>query len=250
MIMRWCISKGLLTALLAVVVAGAGAVTSDTLRISYEEVMPSDSLSVQEEAYDAQLASLTSKLSKYERRVEHYQRFWNFLIPKQLIFQYAGNMGMFSVGLGWDYGHHRNYETNLLFGYLPKFNSSSAKMTMTIKQNFIPWHAPIDDVITFEPFTCGIYFNTVFGSEFWQSQPKRYPDSYYDFLSTKVRINIFIGERLTLNVPDSRRKFIKGITAFYEVSTCDLYIRAMIQDKQVSLWDIIGLSLGLKFQLL
>ncbi len=65
-----------------------------------------------------------SALTNYERRVYRYRRLWNFLIPTQTVIQYAGNMGVVSVGMGWDYGNHRQYETNLLFGYLPRFNSS------------------------------------------------------------------------------------------------------------------------------
>ncbi len=40
----------------------------------------------------------------------------------------------------------------------------------------------------------------------------------------------------------------KSISLFYEISSCDLYIRSKIQDRSVSLKDILGLSLGIKFQ--
>ena len=82
----------------------------------------------------------------------------------------------------------------------------------------------------------------------WQKQPARYPDSYYPFLSTKMRVNVFVGQRVELTLPHNRRKFVKSITAFYELSTCDLYIRSLVQDSHVRLVDIFGLSLGLKFQ--
>lgn len=198
----------------------------------------------------SQNAADSSALTEYERRVYRYRRMWNFLIPTQFITQYAGNMGMISMGVGWDYGNRRQYESNLLFGYLPRFDSNRAKLTMTIKQNFVPWRIPIANDFNVEPLTCGIYFNTVFGHEFWGREPQRYPDKYYEFLSTKVRINIFAGQRFTAIVPRNRRKFVKSVTAFYEVSTCDLYLRAMVQDSKVSLWDIIGLSIGLKVQAL
>lgn len=193
----------------------------------------------------------TATNTRYDRRVYKYRRLWNFLIPTQSIIQYAGNMGMISTGIGWDYGNHRQYETNLLFGFLPKFHSSNAKMTMTLKQNYIPWRIYTSlEYLNFEPLSCGIYFNTVFGQEFWGKQPKRYPDKYYPSLSTKVRVNAFVGQRITIIVPHNKRKFIKSLTAFYEVSTCDLYIRAKVVDSKVSIWDILSLSLGMKFQLL
>lgn len=189
------------------------------------------------------------ELTRYERHVQRRQNLWNALIPTQIVGQYAGNMGLFSIGMGWNYGRHRQWETQLLFGYLPKFNSDRSKATMTLKENFMPWRVGIGEHFMLEPLSCGLYVNSVFGHEFWDRAPKRYPDKYYPLLTTKVRFNVFVGQRLTLKIPESRRKFVKSTTLFYEFSTCDLYIRSMVMDREVTLWDIVGLSLGFKLQL-
>lgn len=47
-----------------------------------------------------------------------------------------------------------------------------------------------------------------------------------------------------------RRHAAKSVTLFYELSSCDLYIRSKIIDGTVPLKDIIGLSIGLKLQTL
>lgn len=192
--------------------------------------------------------SAAAGTDRYHNRVHRYRKHWAALIPTQFVWQFAGNMGLLSTGVGWNYGRRDQWETNLLFGFLPKYQSSRVKMTMTLKQNFVPWNIYIGKGWFVEPLTCGLYINTVFGSEFWGKQPKRYPDRYYPFLSTEGRINIFVGQRIGVITPKNRRKFVKDITAFYEISTCDLYLRSMVQDGHVSLWDIIGLSLGLKLQ--
>lgn len=231
------------------VLAGAAPVTGGVPASEPSDTVVGPSGAVECGAVGVEAAD-TASFTRYDRRVYRYRRLWNFLIPTQIVTQFAGNMGMISAGVGWDYGCHRQYETALLVGYLPKFHSSRAKMTMTVKQNFVPWKLPVGRYFNVEPLSFGLYVNTVFGSEFWHKQPKRYPDKYYPFLSTKARINVFVGQRFTAIAPSNRRKFVKSVTAFYEVSTCDLYIRAMIQDRNVSLWDIIGLSLGLKMQVL
>lgn len=187
--------------------------------------------------------------TRYDRRIHRFRQHWASLIPTQSIIQYAGNMGLISIGIGWEYGRHKQWETDLLIGYLPKFQSKRAKLTMTLKETFIPWNVTLSNNFFLEPLTCGLYINTVYGHEFWSRQPGRYPDKYYEALSTKARINAFLGQRIGVYVPHSRRKFVKEIRLFYEVSTCDLYIRSMIQDSDVSLWDILGLSLGMKLQL-
>ena len=186
----------------------------------------------------------------YDKRVLKYRKHWAGLIPTQIILQNAGNMGFVSIGAGWDYGKHNQWETNLLFGILPKHDSSRSKLTITLKQNYVPWVKYINEKWMAEPLSCGVYLNTVVGDEFWGRQPDRYPHKYYEFLSTKVRANIFIGQRLTKIIPFNKRKTIKSITSFYEISTCDLYLRSFIKDSYLTVWDIIGLSLGVKIQLL
>lgn len=198
--------------------------------------------------------------SDYERRVELRQRRWASLIPNLFVVQNAGNMGVLSIGTGWSYGHH-HWETQLLWGYIPKHESSRGKLTMTLKQNYIPWNIPfsqsknssVADIAkgwSFSPITASIYLNTVFGHEFWKSQPGRYPDKYYEFMSTKFRLNVALGQRITFEIPRNRRKYAKNITLFYEISSCDLYIRSKFLDDSIPLKDIVGLSIGVKLQTL
>lgn len=69
-------------------------------------------------------------------------------------------------------------------GVLPKYQSDCTKLTFTLKQNYIPWSLQIKESrFSAEPLTCGMYFNTVFGDEFWVNEPDRYPKGYYGFSS-------------------------------------------------------------------
>ena len=88
------------------------------------------------------------------------------------------------------------------------------------------------------------------GSEFWDNQQSSYPDKYYEPLNTKVRIHVFLGQRITKIIPANKRKFLKSISAFYEVSACDLYVRLLVMEKKVRLQDIMCLSVGVKMQIL
>ena len=114
--------------------------------------------------------------NSYDRRVRRYRRHWAALIPTHTKLQFAGNMGLLSFGFGWDYGKRNQWETDLLFGFVPKYESDKAKATFTLKQNYIPWSLQIKESrFSAEPLACGLYFNTVFGDEFWVSEPERYP---------------------------------------------------------------------------
>ncbi|MDE7085196.1 MAG: hypothetical protein K2O48_00710, partial [Prevotella sp.] len=120
--------------------------------------------------------------SKYDKRVLSYRKHWAALIPTQFVVQNAGNMGVLSAGIGWDYGKREQWETDLLFGYIPKNQSTRGKLTMTLKQNYLPWSFELKNGWSIEPLQASIYVNTIYGHEFWRAQPARYPDKYYDFM--------------------------------------------------------------------
>lgn len=184
--------------------------------------------------------------SRYDKRIHRYRKHWEALVPTQLMVQTCGNMGLFSIGIGWDYGKRRQWETDLLLGIIPKYDSDNAKVTLTLKENYIPWSINLKKGWAFEPLECGLYLNTVFGHDFWTKQPTKYESGYYPF-STRIRPNLFLGERIYKEIPKNKRKFIKGFTFYYELSTNDIYIMRLYHDGgKAEFWDIFGLSFGLK----
>lgn len=187
--------------------------------------------------------------SRYDRRVHRYRKRWEALIPTHTKLQFAGNMGLLSIGTGWDYGKRNQWETDILFGFLPKYESKRAKVTFTLKQNYIPWSLSIKNgPWSIEPLACGLYFNTVFGDEFWVNEPERYPKGYYGF-SSKIRIHAFLGQRITCVIPPRLRIRAREITWFYELSTSDLYLISAIGNKHLKPQDYLSLSFGVKLQL-
>lgn len=198
---------------------------------------------------DAVIESQTRE-NRYDRRVHRYRRHWEALIPTHTKIQFAGNMGLLSFGTGWDYGRRNQWETDVFFGVLPKYDSKRTKLTFTVKQNYLPWSLQIKQSrFSVEPLACGMYLNTVFGDEFWVNEPERYPKGYYGF-SSKVRIHAFLGQRITYDIDPQRRFTAKEITFFYEISTCDLYVVSAFTNKYLKPKDYLSLSFGIKLQLL
>lgn len=187
------------------------------------------------------------KRSFYDKRVHRLRKNWERIIPTHSKIQFAGNMGLLSFGTGWDYGKHNQWETDILLGFLPKYSSKKAKLTMTLKQNYMPWSIDLGKGFSTEPFACGLYLNTVFGDQFWVNEPDRYPKGYYGF-SSRVRIHIYMGQRLTYDIAPRYRFFAKSVTFFYELSTCDLYLISAVTNSYLKPRDYLSLSFGLKFQ--
>ena len=192
-------------------------------------------------------AESIEETNRYKKRVEGYQNLWESLMPTYTKLQYAGGMGLMNFGFGWSYGKNHQWETDVFLGFIPRYSSDNAKMTFTLKQNYIPWKIELNETFTFEPLECGLYFNTVFSDEFWTKEPDRYPKGYYNF-STRVRTHAFVGQRLRFNIPDKKRLFARSITAFYEISSCDLYIVSAFTN-HLNPNDYLRLSLGLKFDI-
>ncbi len=189
-------------------------------------------------------------LLSYQKRIQQYQSRWDKLIPQYGKVQFAGNMGLLSFGFGWDYGKNSQWETDVLFGFVPRYSSEKAKMTFTLKENFTPWTFPIGKTpLRIEPLSCGLYLNTIFSDQFWRKQPDRYPDGYYEF-STRMRIHIFVGQRIRLDIPEEKRFFSEDISFFYEISTCDMLLISKVTNRYLKPRDYLSLSLGLKIQFL
>lgn len=186
--------------------------------------------------------------SHYDIRVHRYRSTWEKLIPTHTKIQFAGDMGLLSFGTGWDYGKHNQWETDIFFGFIPKYSTDKAKATFTLKQAYMPWSLPLNKKFSVEPLTCGLYFNTILSGNFWMHQPDKYPNKYYE-LPSKVRAHVFMGQRITYDIDEQRRYTAKSVTFFYELSTCDLYVISRIGNSSLRPRDYLKLSFGLKLQL-
>lgn len=184
--------------------------------------------------------------SVYERRMEKRIRRWQRLIPSHYKMQYAGSIGVVSLGPGWTYGRSNQWETDLMFGFLPRFESEEAKVLFTLRQSYIPWNIRLGKSdFALKPFSCGLFFSSVLNHNFWVSEPDRYPGGYYGF-STRVRANFFMGQRLTYYRPDEKRAFAQGVSLYYEISACDTDLLTCFGDRCIKFKNIISLALGLK----
>lgn len=158
-------------------------------------------------------------------------------------------MGAVSVGTGWNYGRD-HWETDFILGLIPKFSDDHARVSLTLKQNYYPWKVQLgNSPFTFEPLSCSFFVNVIMDRDYWVSQLDKYPNGYYWF-STRVRMNLGLGQRWTLRIPEPRRKFHRSVSFYYEFSTCDMYVTSAITNRYISFWDILRLSLGVKFQIL
>ena len=188
--------------------------------------------------------------NREERKIQKEERIrnnWNRMMPKQNKIQFAGSMGMFSGSVGWYYGRKNQWETDFYLGFIPRMNREEGHVTITLKETYTPWKLKLNDDVAFEPLTAGIYINKIFGEYFWNRLPEKYPDGYY-FWAVNTRFNVSVGQSITFKL-NKTALYGKELSFFYEFSTNDLYIISAIGNKSISVPDIVGLSLGIRYRL-
>lgn len=169
------------------------------------------------------------------------------MIPRYGKIQFAGSMGMLSAGTGWDYGR-KHWETDVLFGIVPKEGNRKTMFTFTLKQNYIPWKIHLKDQFYLDILACGFYINMAFNDKLWVTSPGYYPNRYYTF-STKIRTHVFLGERIHFNL-DKQLWKIQSVSLFYELSASDIYIETTLNNRTIKPKDYLSLSFGIKLQIL
>lgn len=169
------------------------------------------------------------------------------LVPSSYMIQYAGSIGLMSLGTGWDYGKQKQWSTDFLIGYVPKYNTDRTKLTLTLRQTYTPWKVHIRKRVTYHPLRTGVYLNTTLGKQFWYKEPDKYPNSYYKF-STRLRINIFVGQDFCYKIK-SNTSYFESLKFYYDLHTSDLYLVSGVQNKYLKFDDYVGLALGVKLQI-
>ena len=215
-----------------------------TLSVAFIAVVCSNAYSIPK---DSSRMELRRELmdAKYEKHKEKVADIWMKLIPRHSTFQFAGGMGLIELSIGWDYGKKRQWNTDLFFGFIPKYSSKDYKLVISLKETYYPWNLTLSRHLSVQPLSASIYFSSVAADNFWARQPSKYPNGYYWF-STRIRTNIAIGSAFLIN--HDRKSYDRNIALFYELGTNDFYILSMFGNDYIKLTDIFKLSLGLKVQ--
>ena len=81
-------------------------------------------------------------------------------------------------------------------------------------------------------------------NRFWSKEPDKYNPPYYRF-STKNKIHLHLGEQFNYYLKN-QKNFIKSVSAYYEINSCDFKIISAITNKSLRIQDYYKLALGIK----
>jgi hypothetical protein len=159
--------------------------------------------------------------------------------PDAAVLQFAGNMGMFAIGPGYDFANER-LAVDLLYGFVPKFDSDETEHLLTLKATYKPWKIERRRAFEVIPLQIGLGLSYYFNDKYPLTWDDKYPKNYY-WWSPKIRLLGFAGAAVTKDLQNSS---VKKIGLYSELGTYDLVATSWFKDESLSVGDILNISIG------
>jgi hypothetical protein len=166
----------------------------------------------------------------------------SWYVPDYVKVQFAGNIGLVSVGAGYQLFNKVLY-TELLYGFVPESVSKSDEIHLiTIKNTFPIFRKELGKNFTISPIA-GFATTYEIGANSFTTLPSIYPEGYY--VPNAFHFTLFGGAMVHKDFKDS--KMIKGADFYFEVGTVETYLWYVITSKEVSTSDVFSTSIGINF---
>lgn len=167
--------------------------------------------------------------------------------PNHLALQTGGGLGMVAAGAGYEFSKKQRPETDILLGYVPKRFAGSTLTLASVKFLYSPFRLRVAERVQALPLSVGAYVSYTHGT--LNDELKGQYSSDYYYFSTDTRLGPLLGGRLTyLAAPVAATGQPRKVSAYYELSSNDLYIASYFTNPGGGLrfGQILTLALGVK----
>jgi hypothetical protein len=163
--------------------------------------------------------------------------------PFHIQLQYAGNMGLGSVGIGKSF-FNNNLSLSAIYGYLPKKVNTVTVHTLALKTCvYLVRFSPVAN------FNIGLYtgLNAMYGitENTFVKLPSHYPKAYYP--PTALHASFLLG--LNHNLSINKWKWTNLFSVFTEIGTMEYQIYNAFKNENVHFADIVNISAGISIKL-
>jgi hypothetical protein len=166
----------------------------------------------------------------------------SWYVPDYVKAQFAGNIGLVSVGAGYQLFDKVLY-TELLYGFVPKSASKADNIHLiTIKNTFPIYRKQIGENLSITPIA-GIATTLDIGTNTFTTLPSKYPDGYY--FPTAVHFTLYGGALIHKDF--KKPKIFKGVDFYLEFGTVETYLWYALTLKEVDLLDVFSADIGVNF---
>lgn len=170
---------------------------------------------------------------------ESFSQKKNWAVPDFGVAQYAGSIGYFSIGAGYDV-FKSNARFSMHYGIVPK-NVGGELNVISAKVFFKPASFTVWNRVKLNPFDVGVMGSYHYGDKFDEQWPEGSKGYYW--WHPALRLHLAMESSLTYIFPKDHR--LKSITGYFEFNTNELYFISYIQNTHtIRFWDIVKIGTG------
>jgi hypothetical protein len=170
------------------------------------------------------------------------------LVPDYAIMQYAGSLGVASIGFGYSVGKNDHTHLELLYGYTPKYESDSRMSSITIKAlKTIFSDIPIsrNNQLSWIPLKSGLGLSYIADNRFFSFRTDLpYAPGYY-WHRTGLRSMLYFQTEL---VTSFESKVISQVSYYLEANIQDIYMTLKFADSNFTVYDMVKLGMGVRIK--
>ena len=171
------------------------------------------------------------------------QKFPEYLLPDHIKIQFAGNIGFFSAGLGYEFFNNR-LSSDILVGYVPTTITDETIINIVFKNTVRLFNLNRRNPDRmFTTFSFSTNFET--GNNSFFILPDKYPDGYYSTKAITFGLNLGFVYRGNYK----ERKFFRQFEYYAEAGTLATYLYYNIKRKDYLNPDIFSLALGINIKI-
>ena len=163
-------------------------------------------------------------------------------VPIILSLQFAGNVGLASVGAGTALNQRKIY-LGIVYGYLPQFINDVEVHTIAAKAHFSYLKIEIAQNLSTTGYI-GTNLNYAIVKNTYLVYPDYYPDGYYN--TNALHLAPFIGQKVDFEL---KNRSLENIGLYFELGTIDSYIANLVTTHQIPVYEIFNLCAGVTITL-
>lgn len=167
------------------------------------------------------------------------------LSPYYAKLQFAGHLGLVSVGVGRTFLHEK-LDAEVFLGYLPERVGGEELWTAAIKANFVPIRPVAVGQVDWQPLRTGLMINHTFGDEYFVfGHHDKYPKGYYGH-PTSMHLYLLLGGQVDFTrIPKLHR-----VGVYYEFNSNAEYLISYVRNtKYLTLAKVFNLGLGVRVRI-
>jgi len=163
------------------------------------------------------------------------------LSPHYVQAQFAGNIGLLSLGAGYNL-FKDHVHVSILDGYTPAGLAGTGVNTIAIKASYDLITIPIENKRAVAYSGLGCNFETT-GKGFYTSLPDRYADGYYKW--SAVHATFFLGAKLQVLM---KKRTNQRLEFYAETGTVDSYLYYYATNPGLRITDMFSAAIGFSYQ--